>query len=127
MGGLGGKTGLYAIPVEFDGDIPTMAFSWADGKIYPVYHVVDGLITIKNKEHPIKLTDGYYLIRKLTVLECMRLQTVPEWYRFPVSVSASYKMLGNGWTCLVIQHLIDACLKNKVADNNPFGEQIKFF
>ena len=78
----------------------------SDKKQYPVYEVRDGLITIKGKKYPIKLRDGYYIIRKLTVRECMRLQTVPEWYEFPVSDSQAYKMLGNGWTCEVIAHLI---------------------
>ena len=78
----------------------------SDKKQYPVCEVRDGLITIKGKQYPIKLKDGYYIIRKLTVRECMRLQTVPEWYEFPVSDSQAYKMLGNGWTCEVIAHLI---------------------
>lgn len=107
-GVAGGKTGLYAIPVEFDGDIPTKAISCADGKTYHVYQVKDGFITIKGKSYPIKLVDGYYIIRKLTVGECKRLQTVPEWYEFPVSDSQAYKMLGNGWTVEVIIHLINA-------------------
>ena len=76
----------------------------------PVYEVKDGLITIKDKQYPIKLKDGYYIIRKLTVSECKRLQTVPEEYAFPVSVSQVYKMLGNGWTVDVIAHLIAATL-----------------
>ena len=107
-GGAGGKTGLYAIPVEFDGDIPTKAISGSDGKTYTVYQVKDGQITIKDKQYPIKLADGFYIIRKLTVSECKRLQTVPEWYEFPVSDSQAYKMLGNGWTVEVIAHLINA-------------------
>lgn len=105
-GGMGAKTGLYAIPVEFDGDIPTKAISRADGKTYRVYKVENGLINIKGKDYPIKLADGYYIIRKLTVSECKRLQTVPEWYEFPVSDAQAYKMLGNGWTVEVIVHLI---------------------
>lgn len=109
-GGMGGKTGLYAIPVEYENDIPIKAQSLADGKTYTVYEVKDGLITIKGKEYPIKLTDGYYIIRKLTVTECKRLQTVPEWYDFPVSDTQAYKMLGNGWTVDVIVHLIEATL-----------------
>lgn len=109
-GGMGGKTGLYAIPVEFNGDVPTKATSCADGKTYTVYEVKDGLITIKGKQYPIKLIDGYYIIRKLTVSECKRLQTVPEWYEFPVSDTQAYKMLGNGWTVDVIAHLIEATL-----------------
>ena len=104
--GAGGKTGLYAIPVEFDGEKPTKAVSAADGKTYFVYEVADGKITIKGKQYPIKLIDGFYIIRKLTVSECKRLQTVPEWFEFPVSDSQAYKMLGNGWTVEVIAHLI---------------------
>ena len=107
-GGIGSNTGLYAIPVEFDGDTPIKAVSLADGKTYTVYQVKDGQITIKGKTYPIKLADGFYIIRKLTVSECKRLQTVPEWYKFPVSDSQAYKMLGNGWTVLIIAHLIKA-------------------
>ena len=104
--GMGAKTGLYAIPVEFDGDIPIKAISAADGKTYKVYEVKNGNITIKGKTYPVKLIDGYYIIRKLTVSECKRLQTVPEWYEFPVSATQAYKMLGNGWTVDVIAHLL---------------------
>jgi DNA (cytosine-5)-methyltransferase 3A len=107
-GGMGAKTGLYAIPVEFDGDTPTKAVSCADGNEYTVYEVKDGFITIKGKQYPIKLQDGFYIIRKLTVTECKRLQTVPEWYEFPVSDTQAYKMLGNGWTVDVIAHLVEA-------------------
>ena len=72
----------------------------------PIYEVKDGFITVKGKKYPIKLVDGFYIIRKLTVRECMRLQTVPEWYECPVSKSQAYKMLGNGWTVEVIAHLL---------------------
>ena len=78
----------------------------SDKKQHPVYEVRNGLITINGKQYPIKLKDGYYIIRKLTVSECKRLQTVPEWYEFPVSDSQAYKMLGNGWTCEVIAHIL---------------------
>ena len=121
-GGAGGKTGLYAIPVEFDGDIPIKAVSSADGKTYTVYQVKDGQITIKDKQYPIKLADGYYIIRKLTVSECKRLQTVPEWYEFPVSDTQAYKMLGNGWTVEVIAHLIRATQADDLED-----EQLNLF
>ena len=109
-GGAGGKTGLYAMPVEFDNGTPTKAISSSDGKTYTVYSVSNGIIVIKGKEYPIKLKDGYYIIRKLSVNECKRLQTVPEWYEFPVSNAQAYKMLGNGWTVEVIIHLIKSCL-----------------
>ena len=44
--------------------------------------------------------------RKLTPLECMRLQTVPDDYLMPVSNTQIYKMLGNGWTIEVIAHIL---------------------
>ena len=81
----------------------------ADGKTYPIYEVRNGLITVKGKQYPIKLADGFYIIRKLTVTECKRLQTVPEWYEFPVSDTQAYKMLGNGWTVDVIAHILSYC------------------
>jgi len=43
--------------------------------------------------------------RKLTPLECMRLQTVQDDYLMPVSNTQKYKMLGNGWTIEVIAHI----------------------
>ena len=112
-GGAGAKTGLYAIPyaIEFDDDGRPIKAIGKDGKEITIYEVKDGKITIKGKQYPIKLKDGFYIIRKLTVSECKRLQTVPEWYEFPVSNSQAYKMLGNGWTCEVICHLINSCFK----------------
>lgn len=77
-----------------------------DKKQMPVYEVRGGRITIKGKEYPIKLADGFYIIRKLTVTECKRLQTVPDTYAFPVSDTQAYKMLGNGWTVDVIAHIM---------------------
>jgi DNA (cytosine-5)-methyltransferase 3A len=44
-------------------------------------------------------------IRRLTPLECQRLQTVNDNYNMPVSDSQKYKMLGNGWTIEVISHI----------------------
>lgn len=104
-GGVGAKTGLYAVPACQTDTGKTVERT----KIYPAYEVRNGLITIKGKQYPIKLADGYYIIRKLTVRERMRLQTVPEWYEFPVSNTQAYKMLGNGWTVDVIAHILSYC------------------
>ena len=95
-----------AYAIEFDDDGKPIKAIGKDGKEITIYEVKDGKITIKGKQYPIKLKDGFYIIRKLTVCECMRLQTVPEWYEFPVSDSQAYKMLGNGWTCEVIAHIL---------------------
>lgn len=43
--------------------------------------------------------------RKLTPIECERLQTLPDNYTAGVSAVQRYKMLGNGWTLDVIVHL----------------------
>ena len=146
-GGLGAKTGLYAVPMRVreatkqgyvdiePGECVDLAmpksktrrgramrnkanclttscdfYEYCGTLDMPIYQVRDGRITIKGETYPIKLRDGCYIIRKLTVRECMRLQTVPEWYEFPVSDSQAYKMLGNGWTCEVIAHLIRSAI-----------------
>jgi DNA-cytosine methyltransferase len=62
-----------------------------------------------NNDHMISLTrdkdqDVYW--RKLTPLECERLQTVPDDYTNSVSNTQRYKMLGNGWTIEVITHIL---------------------
>jgi site-specific DNA-cytosine methylase len=44
--------------------------------------------------------------RKLTLIECERLQTVADNYTNHVSNTQRYKMLGNGWTVDVIAHLL---------------------
>jgi len=46
-------------------------------------------------------------IRRLTPIECERLQTVADNYTNHVSDSQRYKMLGNGWTVDVIAHIFN--------------------
>ena len=50
--------------------------------------------------------------RKLTPLECERLQTVPDNYTEGVSNTQRYKMLGNGWTVDVIAHILKNLIKS---------------
>lgn len=50
------------------------------------------------------LIDGY--IRRLTPVECERLQTLPDNYTSGISDSQRYKALGNGWTVDVIAHIL---------------------
>ena len=45
------------------------------------------------------------MIRRLTELECERLQTVPDNYTNYVSSTQRYRMLGNGWTVDVIAYI----------------------
>lgn len=52
------------------------------------------------------------MYRKLTPIECERLQTVPDNYTNHVSNTQRYKMLGNGWTVDVIAHIFKSMLGN---------------
>jgi len=55
-------------------------------------------------------TDGLTW-RKLTPIECERLQTIPDNYTEGVSNTQRYKMLGNGWTVDVVAHLFKYILQ----------------
>lgn len=56
--------------------------------------------------YKIDLPDGDYIIRKLSPVECERLQTLPDNYTAGVSNAQRYKQLGNGWTVDVIAHIL---------------------
>lgn len=56
--------------------------------------------------YKIDLPDGDYIIRKLSPIECERLQTLPDNYTEGVSNTQRYKQLGNGWTVDVIAHIL---------------------
>ena len=51
-------------------------------------------------------------IRRLTPIECSRLQTVPDWYKWDCSDTQIYRLLGNGWTIKVIQHILSFLKKD---------------
>lgn len=65
-----------------------------------------------DKWYTIKTNTGHWMIdleniivRKLTPVECERLQTVPDNYTDAVSNSQRYKMLWNWWTVDIIAHI----------------------
>ena len=77
-----------------------------------VYSVQNKSVTLKANGggaktglYKIDLPDGEYLIRKLTPLECERLQTLPDNYTEGISNTQRYKAIGNGWTVDVIAHI----------------------
>ena len=60
-----------------------------------------------SKQHTIQIEQEEELTwRKLTPLECERLQTFPDNYTEGVSNTQRYKMLGNGFTVRVIEHIL---------------------
>ena len=62
-------------------------------------------VTSVQKDNVLTKDNVYW--RKLTPLECERLQTVPDNYTNHVSNTQRYKMLGNGWTIEVIAHIFE--------------------
>ena len=52
--------------------------------------------------------------RKLTPVECERLQTLPDNYTEGVSKTQRYKMIGNGWTVDVIAHILKGVRNDNV-------------
>lgn len=69
----------------------------------------NSLITVQKDTVVSSLPPGRYPngkeYRKLTPIECERLQTVNDNYTNHVSNTQRYKMLGNGWTVEVIAHI----------------------
>lgn len=61
--------------------------------------------TLLTSSKPIIL-DREWTLRRLTPVECARLQTVPSWYEWVVSDTQIYRMCGNGWTVRVIEHIL---------------------
>ncbi|MFW8589842.1 DNA cytosine methyltransferase [Glaciecola sp. 2405UD65-10] len=59
----------------------------------------------KNRRQLVFLNEIKDSYRKLTPIECERLQTVPDNYTNHVSNTQRYKMLGNGWTVDAIAHI----------------------
>lgn len=67
-----------------------------------------------------------YVIRKLTPIECERLQTLPDNYTKGVSNTQRYKMLGNGWTVEVLVHLFKKMkMKMTLSKNIQKGQRIR--
>lgn len=66
--------------------------------------------TFSIKEH--SLIDETLHYRKLTPIECERLQTLPDGYTDGVSNTQRYKMIGNGWTVDVISHIFNCMNAN---------------
>ena len=60
------------------------------------------------------LVDGY--IRKLTPIECERLQTLPDGYTEGIKDPQRYKCLGNGWTVDVIAFILHALVEQRGED-----------
>lgn len=94
-GGRGAKTGLYLIQT-------------ARGKNKGGKKALNGktpTLSSSSWEHNNKLVDRG-VVRKLTPIECERLQSLPDNYTEGISNSQRYKCLGNGMNVEVIKHIL---------------------
>ena len=72
----------------------------------------NGIHCVKNKimdnKYPVKLRDGQYNLRRLSLREMERLQTLPDDYTKVESVGLQKRsaVIGNGWTIDVIVHIL---------------------
>lgn len=75
-----------------------------------VYSIYGKSVTIKANGGGRGAKTGLYFIdgavRKLTPLECERLQTLPDNYTAGLSDTKRIKAIGNGWTVDVITHIL---------------------
>lgn len=62
-------------------------------------------ITLTTWSERTQIIKSENFVRRLTPVECERLQTIPDNYTNIVPESERYKMLGNGWTIDVITHI----------------------
>lgn len=98
------------------GPVRLSQYEKSKGQAQRVYSVNAKTVTInangggqggKTGLYKIDLPNGDYVIRKLTPIECERLQTLPDNYTEGISNSQRYKCLGNGWTVDVIAHIFN--------------------
>lgn len=112
----------------------TYILQWPHGTNKGGYRALDGKtpsMTVSSWEsNNLLLNEG--IVRKLTPMECERLQTVPEGYTSCVSDSQRYKILGNGWTVDVISHIFKGLLAqddydmyNEFIDETSNGANVK--
>jgi len=95
-GGRGAKTGLYAIPVALR--------NRGQGK-KPEYNrtgKANSMTTVQTDS----MVEENSIIRKLTPIECERLQGLPDNYTEGISNTQRYKCLGNAFNCDVVAHIL---------------------
>jgi DNA-cytosine methyltransferase len=95
-GGRGAKTGLYAIPVALR--------NRGEGK-KPEYNGTDKANSMTTVQTDSMVQENS-IIRKLTPIECERLQSLPDNYTEGISNSQRYKCLGNAFNKEVVKHIL---------------------
>ena len=84
-------------------------------------------LVIEGKAKDFTLETFKKCIRKVTPLECERLQTLPDNYTEGVSATQRYKCIGNGWSVDTVAFILNSCLSDKGEHQPKNGEQIRLF
>jgi DNA-cytosine methyltransferase len=111
-GGRGAKTGLYAVGcasrtyprIKVDGEERNKQIEIRDDE------KANSMTSVQSDS----MVQEQSQIRKLTPIECERLQSLPDNYTEGISNTQRYKALGNGFNCSVIKHILEniLCLAN---------------
>lgn len=108
-GGLGAKTGLYAVAQRgrniINGKRKDIKGAKTKQRFETCYSEKSNCLTSVQKDS-LLLDLGNATIRKLTPTECERLQGFPDSYTSCVSNTQRYKALGNSFTVPVIKHIL---------------------
>jgi len=108
-GGMGAKTGLYAVAQRgryVNGGGTEQKFKTS------LNEKANALTRVQKDSLLLDINNGNYVIRKLTPLECCRLQGFPDNYFLDkernniISNTQIYKALGNSFTVPVIKHIL---------------------
>lgn len=107
-GGTGAKTGLYKVPIK-------LASINSGGQGDRIYSTQGKSVTISSTSggtgdktglYAVSMVQEQTIIRKLTPVECERLQSLPDNYTAGVSNTQRYKALGNAFNAEVIKHIL---------------------
>jgi DNA (cytosine-5)-methyltransferase 3A len=109
-GGRGAKTGLYAVKIV-GRRLNENGTRKDNDKTIPIKQRVEinenpqktNTLSTVQKDNAILENS---VVRKLTPIECERLQSLPDNYTEGVSNTQRYKALGNGFNCAVIEHIL---------------------
>ena len=108
----GSQTSTSAVNIFIP--IRLQEYEQSKGQAQRVYSVRGKSVTLnangggqggKTGLYKIDLPDGDYVIRKLTPIECERLQTFDDGYTSGISNTQRYKCIGNSWTVDVISYI----------------------
>ncbi len=109
-GGLGAKTGLYLCGRDVGRRLNEEGHREDDNKDIPIQRRIEtrddgksGTLTSVMKDNVIVSESR---IRKLTPIECERLQGLPDNYTEGIATTNRYKALGNGFNVDVIAHIL---------------------